>query len=1440
MIRPGVTRITAKNLVFTAGMMQVCFCMEAQTRTFIQEDLLLASSTSPTPVYPRSGNTLASVFFYILLSTSVLFSFSFASPGVAQAQPVSESTSPAITTAQNKLKDAWTYYWAGLLSGGDLRSFDQGAQYATDAQPLIAKVVDDAARARLEQEQKELLLTIQKQRAVAEVTLRGQFPLIALLRKSLFLNSGALGNYELVDDPEDVAVSRLADDMRDGVLSKWGAMAQTDVTVISRLPDQSLDDKVLSLLSTTPKINLRPMAEVRSSIPEDVQKLLDEHRYNEAGPKLREFFGSERFIMVMIDRQHVSNDVHAMNLSAHIFDGNRPDTFSILGVTFDRRDQKIPLFLTLFTMLLIGLVLSWRSAREHLMVQEALTLGVISFVAGMLIPNALLGLLGGIAPPMDELSILSAWWTVFAALVVLMGTPIAYTSLLKRMGGAVPVFKRASDLSPHLAFAHGAGVAAYLARGPVVYDPEWGWLLALLMVGSCVGAARLVAQLRNRVSISSTYTGLAVLALLATGPAFFSMSLVGVSVCAVIVIAASVQGARVQGEKEKENERLDGDAEVPVEIEWDLDDNELAMLVERVRRPSFQAYQPYHDVCNWLAVERSEDNAHKKVQWCFLYGQRGSGKTSTSQAILEKLPQNAVILRGACSPPGKEDEGAGESRPFDVFVRAFDSVGVFEMLEPEEDIFSSIEGRVMGAIPIVSMLLPSDDGQESSVSDRGELYARVVRELKRQTRRNQRRVVLVLDDIQWIDSASLELLLHLMSRFQLAGDMSVSFLLCGRSLPSALERHALCKKVLPQERRVCVELEEPQRHDMMQSALGFDESSAKMLDEAVTDREGKANIGWLLMLIEAVAKSGQVIYDEDAKLYRLTVEHSSELPVPDNLKKIVGAAYEKLEREDQEILRVAACMGYSINLEVLARVVERHRLEVIERLESIGSETGLVEDDLSSDDYFKFVSTQRYLAIRNFLGITDASPRERQSQLLRDLHLKIARVMEMLISERHTTLADVAQHYWLAGLRDLGKALYYCKAAARAAHDVFAFDTQQMQLKRAQLCAEIQAQVSSDETVRIQSADERRALELELRLLPFEKAHVLGRQDLQIAQADEAEKLFLRDVSDGRVDVPLQILIAMTRACYDARRFDQAVEMAKALVDLGDPESDAASERLMEKHDIEIRDIAYVEGLHFLGVSLDPREQASERLQWLQRAESVASTLDMDDVRRHALFARVQNSLGEQLSQGSTYDFERAQKSFQQSIAIKRELKPVDKPGLARAYGGLGRLYLFAARKLEGSEQQAMLKKATHYFKEDVELCQDYGDLAGECQMHSHLGECALLLEDRDQAYSHYERSLSLAQNAISKAFAHLGLIRVATELAQGEEAGEEHQQRLREQASETILFVLEQELAPFLLGMFAEALSVDIVVRLALDDHDKALEKLGVSDQDEASVEEE
>ena len=221
-----------------------------------------------------------------------------------------------------------------------------------------------------------------------------------------------------------------------------------------------------------------------------------------------------------------------------------------------------------------------------------------------------------------------------------------------------------------------------------------------------------------------------------------------------------------------------------------------------------------------------------------------------------------------------------------------------------------------------------------------------------------------------------------------------------------------------------------------------------------------------------------------------------------------------------------------------------------------------------------------------------------------------------------------------------------------------------------------------------------------------------------------------------------------------------------------------------------------------------------------RRLPTFAEALDSTDEERRALQARVFNSLGEQLAQKATYDFDEAKRWFHRSITLKEKLKPQDKPGLARAYGGLGRLYLFAARDHDGETRENLLHQAQEHFQEDIELCKDYGDISGECQMHSHLGECSLLLECYKDAALSYERSLALAQNPISQGFALIGLIRSHDALGEAEAASET--------AGTICALALEHDLPPFLRPMLLEVLDLPTVHAEGIASWDDARHALG------------
>ena len=1289
----------------------------------------------------------------------------------------------AAAPAGDAIRHGWTQYWAGLLEGGDVSSYDEALRWVGAGRAALdATEGDDATERAHRASLGELEDAIKAQRGVAEVTLRGTFPLTALLGQSLYVDSGAMGTYELVDDAGDVATEGLVDSLLLEVLGHWGSLSQTDVIPISTMPDRALEEKLLYFLSTSAKVNLRPMQEIEQSVDARTLASLRSGDARGVGEALREQFGSDRLIVVYLDEVDAVQSITLLELRAQVFDGAKaPRRVSLLGHARDRSGQQRALEFFLLACFGVGVGAAMWLVRHRLEPGESLLFSTIGFLGGVLLPNGLMTLGGGIEPNGAELAQLSFWWPIGAGALVIVGVPLLFTTLLRRVGTGSQVLRRVTEQMPAISLAVGAGAAGYLGRSPIVYDPSHGWIVALSGLAGAMGAARMVALVRARDVTDWRALGLGVFSIATFGLAFFAEWAPGAAAAGVTSFAAaSLAGRRRELEA---NGLLPGGLDP--EANDTLEDNELDQIVHLARHPPYQGFTPFERAQEALA------GSNQRVRWVYLNGQRGSGKTSTARAIVQALEGKRSLLEGACSPP---DAGEGEGvKPFEVFARALHHTGALALDEPEDDIFSSLEGTVIDAIPVVSMLLPSGEDNESSVSDRGELFTRVVRELTKQTRRGKRPVIVWLDDVQWMDDASQELLAHLMDVFPEDAAHPIAFVLGGRAQPQWEDEFPRHSEFMA-AREICVELGQEERLDLLRVSLGFDERSAALLDDAVTDQEGKSNLAWLLTLVEAVARSGQIVFDERDGFFKVTVQSSDELPIPENFKRIIGDSYEALEVSERDLLRAAACLGYSFSVEVLARVLEHRRLDVIAALEGVGEQTALVEDDMAVDDMFRFVSTQRYVALREHLDIREVTPQAHQSQLLRDLHWQIAQVLEIQLSDHQSNVTDVARHYYAAGRRDLRAAARYCRAAARSARDVFAFEGSEFQLRRAQNTAELLLSMTHRESERAELAAELGEIERELEVLPYDSAHILGVADQRDWAADDAVAR-LATWREGNAPMPRpDLLVLMARACYDARRFDDAVRVAEALIELGDP--DAPDDDLPHDHLI-----GHIEGLHFKGLSLSPGE-AQERLLWLERARAEVANLDDESTAHRALEARVYNSLAEQLSQKATYDFAAAESWFERSVSLKRDLDPPDKPGLARSHGGLGRLHLFAARETEGDRRETLIISARGHFEEDVRLCREYGDVAGECQMHSHLGECALMGEEFGEAAAAYERSLALAHTGISKGFALAGLLRALD--AEGDAEG------LADAAARAATLALETSLPPFLAPILAGALELD------------------------------
>ena len=98
-----------------------------------------------------------------------------------------------------------------------------------------------------------LFQDINEQADISHDKFYGVFPLVRLLRPSLFQDQSANRSYELVDDPGIIAGTSAARNLVDSILNRWGLIPQFDVIFLSQPNSPQLENEILSEFCTSPK-----------------------------------------------------------------------------------------------------------------------------------------------------------------------------------------------------------------------------------------------------------------------------------------------------------------------------------------------------------------------------------------------------------------------------------------------------------------------------------------------------------------------------------------------------------------------------------------------------------------------------------------------------------------------------------------------------------------------------------------------------------------------------------------------------------------------------------------------------------------------------------------------------------------------------------------------------------------------------------------------------------------------------------------------------------------------------------------------------------------------------------------------------------------------------------------------------------------------------------
>jgi len=1297
-----------------------------------------------------------------------------------------------ITTS---IKHAETYYWFGMAERGNMEAFDRGLHHLEQAERALNEAGEEQRRRdALAAQIAALRIDLEQQADIAHDTLHGVFPLVRLLRPSLLADALATGTFEMIDDPAVIAATGAASLLAERILMLWKARPQLNVMFTSTPADRALENEVLYVFNRNPRYFVHNRREVVSVLTgagadvgtgagggsgggEDTTAVTDTDSplarlelgaLEAADAKLlMAAFGVSDLLIVKVRQMDLIDEDYFYVLEGAIYHAAQDATASApshisqcMGFCRDRRSVYTSviaanaILAALAVAAYLGLVMLLRRCRPRLLDVVPPLLG---FALGRVAPWALMPLLGRVAPPAETLAVLSWWWPALAGAALLLVPLLLCRILLSRLNALSSALHLHGRVGP-LITAVALGACAYLAGPYFLYLGVTAALSALLPTVIAAGALGMIlGAATDRVDPAPVaVAALSVVVAPGLGLAVGHTAPLGLWLCAGI--SAGGVGWLIAL-------RRTGDVRettMPVQQRVAVSDDELAKLCQA---PPYCTFDRFESA--WEQTRRVLLGETVRLGFA---GGHGVGKTALAGALIERLrgePEPAgksqpAVLSATCEPgmkmkddgsirgtaaPSPERAARGDSStqsapsqvPYGPFRDALADIFGVSLFASQQEQLGAIESAlgdlIDSVVPFCGLLLPAAQDEGVRASSRAELHQSVWEAIQRLAQRHPI-TVLFIDDVQWLDEASRELLEFLLVRLQQEGDrLPVLVLLAGADA-------GLLEELLSPSAVTCLDppdLEECEK--ILTSSLGLEPDSARQLTTHLgTDMRHHGALFCLFDLVSELARSGA--FEQGERGFDLKDEYRREgaLPMPVDLRAKLAAQLWRTS-EHLLVLQCAACIGMEFSVTTLCSSLHMDRLRLIHILDAIERKRGILRDDKSQDDVFRFSSTFMLTVVRQELGVVTKGPLARDvPQVIREHHGRLGLALEETLEKRPGALYQTATHYFAAGYAKAQKALEYCLQASAAARRVYNHDQAH---RYVEMAAESELVLGGRGNVTAQ-----------------ERLLVLCDESFTTGQGVQAAAQAALDYLESHPDAPGQVRAVAARACYDAGRaagreglpfLEHSRDLGLELVARGGSVIDQA------------------EGHHFAGLGMlslrDGDDWREEGFGHLRAAlELLGDPLSRPPAVR-ALWARIANSLAGWMAQGDAADTREAAGLFELSLEIRKQPECLDLAGQARCLGGLGRLCYF------GTPPDTA--RARGYFEADLELCLRLNDVSGEAQMHSLLGGCDKLDGNLAGALDHYRRSWDLSEGdgGFNAVFAGTGVLACGLALGKLDEA---------------------------------------------------------------------
>ncbi|MBS3781198.1 MAG: tetratricopeptide repeat protein [Candidatus Thermoplasmatota archaeon] len=400
-------------------------------------------------------------------------------------------------------------------------------------------------------------------------------------------------------------------------------------------------------------------------------------------------------------------------------------------------------------------------------------------------------------------------------------------------------------------------------------------------------------------------------------------------------------------------------------------------------------------------------------RFVLLEGETGVGKTRLAEKFLEKCEEEGFrVFKSRCLY-------YESTEPYLPFYEALE--GHFEEEEDEGFGPGFIQPKVSASSESapMSMMGGSQRGvsqtTDLSFTDQQELmFNRVSDLLSDMSKKNP--VVIFMDDLQWIDKSSAQLMHHLA---RMVSDNKIFFFgAYRRDELRYVEEELPLKETLSRLKGEGIvrlievsRLDQPSVSELVSNYIDRGDLPEDFIWTMYRETEG--NPFYIVEILDSMMQDGVIdphSYDWDPE------EELSNISVPSSIMDMTNRKIERLDREEKKVLYFAALLGNEFNFEILEQIIDMDVITLLDIMDEL-MDQGMIDEVKGSDDeLYRFDHLQTRTALREDM----AKSRKRVS------HQKIGDAIEEFYED------EIEDHYYELSMhfyegKEFDKAYKYSK-----------------------------------------------------------------------------------------------------------------------------------------------------------------------------------------------------------------------------------------------------------------------------------------------------------------------------------------------------------------------------------------------------------------------------